>query len=316
MDGPITEIGDCCFEGCTSLEKASFSDNLKITSLGRNCFSDCSKLVDVKLPSSLTQLESSAFNSCQALQKLVLPSKIKSLGMNCFSDCSSLSDIQLSESLQTIGTFCFSSCSALKELTIPAAVEEIGMLAFSGTGIEDLYFSEGLTSLASYGFSKMSSLKKVYLPSTLENVGTGVFDNCDGITEVVCLAVTPPDYEGVNQSLPMISSYVASNATLYVPEESIKQYKDDKNWGVFNKIEPYKGATGIESPTLASASFDVNNGVVKVSGVSDGTPIAVYTLDGKLLSSSKVSNGYANLNVVSGGIILKVGKQAVKMMVK
>lgn len=315
IDAPVSEFGVCCFDNCSSMEKAVFSDKFVVSSLRRNCFDGCVKLAEVKLPSSLTQLEASTFNGCQALKSIKLPSGIKSLGQLCFSDCKTLSEIQLSESLQEINRDCFNGCSSLKTLTIPASVETIGAMAFANTGIENLYFSEGLASLASYSFTYMSNLKKVLFPSTLETVGTGIFDSSDAITDIVCMAVTPPDYEAIMQSLPLFSSYIASHATLYVPEESVQKYKDDKNWGVFYKIEPYKGTTGIKETLLTGVSIDVSDGLVNISGLNKGTLVAAYSIDGKLLAS-QVSDGKTTLNVGSGVVVLKIGKQATKIFVQ
>ena len=224
-----------------------------------------------------------------------------------------MSEVQLSESLREINRDCFNGCSSLKALTIPASVETIGMMAFANTGIESLSFSEGLTSLASYSFTYMSNLKKVFFPSTLETVGTGVFDGSDAITDIVCLAVTPPDYVAIMQSLPMFSNYIASNATLYVPEESVQKYKEDKNWGVFFKIKPYKEATGIKKTLLTNVSIDVNDGLISISGLNNGTLVTAYSIDGKLLASSHAFDGKTTLNVGSGVVVLKIGKKAIKI---
>ena len=114
----------------------------------------------------------------------------------------------------------------------------------------------------------------------------------------------------------MVSTNLASKVTLYVPAESVQKYKEDKNWGVFYKIEPYTGTNGITGAEMASAKIKVSNGSVSISGFIDGTRVFAYSIDGKLLTMSTVSNGAASLDTGSGVVILKIGKETIKKLIK
>lgn len=220
------------------------------------------------------------------------------------------------KSLQTISMYCFSGCLALKKLTIPASVTSIGTWAFTNSGIEDINILEGLSNIGNYTFNYCANLKSVKLPSTLETVGTDFLGSSDNLTEVICLAVEPPTYTPINVYWPMISNNVAANATLYVPSESIQKYKEDKNWGVFYKIEPYTGTNGIANTEMSSAKIEASNGSVSISGLSNGTRVLAYTIDGKLLTMSTVSNGTVSFNTGSRVIVLRIGKETVKLLIK
>ena len=175
---------------------------------------------------------------------------------------------------------------------------------------------EGLSEIGNYTFNYCANLKSIKLPSTLESVGTDFLGSSDYLSEVVCLAVEPPVYTPINVYYPMVSTNLASKVTLYVPAESVQKYKEDKNWGVFYKIEPYTGTNGITGAEMASAKIKVSNGSVSISGFIDGTRVFAYSIDGKLLTMSTVSNGAASLDTGSGVVILKIGKETIKNLIK
>lgn len=316
LDAPIATFGEKTFTGCTNLTKASISDKCLATSLGNQCFMGCTNLTEVHLPKYLTDLAASTFDNCKNLQEVRVPSKVRTLGMSCFNGCEALVSVELSKSLQTISMHCFDGCLALKTLSIPASVTSIGSFAFMNSGIEDLDISEGLSNIGNYTFDYCANLKSVKLPSTLETVGTDFLGSSDNLTEVICLAVEPPTYTPIFVYYPMISNNVAANATLYVPSESIQKYKEDKNWGVFYKIEPYTGANGIANTEMASVKIEVSNGSVSISGLSNGTQVLAYSIDGKLLTMATVSNRTVSLNTGSGVIALRIGKETVKLLIK
>ena len=85
-----------------------------LTSLGANCFNNCSSLRSVTLPASLTSL-GNCFYFCSSLRSVTLPASLTSLGANCFNNCYSLRSVTLPASLTSLGTNCFASCTILKE---------------------------------------------------------------------------------------------------------------------------------------------------------------------------------------------------------
>lgn len=64
----VTNIGDCCFECCRSIEKITLSSF--IPKIGAKTFCDCSSLKEITIPSSVTVIESYSFDGCLSLEKL------------------------------------------------------------------------------------------------------------------------------------------------------------------------------------------------------------------------------------------------------
>lgn len=84
----------------------------------RLSFDNCPKLVEVKFPENLSQLNYT-FADCTSLENVVLPSNLEVLGARAFKGCKSLSSIELPSTLRNIGMSAFEDCS-LSNVDIPA----------------------------------------------------------------------------------------------------------------------------------------------------------------------------------------------------
>jgi len=91
--GEVTSLGWECFDNCTGLTSVTIPDS--VTSLGYACFYNCTGLTSVTIPDSVTSLENECFEECTALTSVTIPDSVTSLGEECFYRCSSLIDYQL-----------------------------------------------------------------------------------------------------------------------------------------------------------------------------------------------------------------------------
>lgn len=143
IEAGIQEIPECYFIGCTALEQIDLPDTVKnisksafsgaglkdidlsnIQSLGTKAFAN-TKLTQVFIPNSITEIPEGLFNGCKELTKVVLPSNIKTLPRFVFYDCNKLSTISIPSSVKSIGTSCFYNCVSLNALRIPNSVTSI-----------------------------------------------------------------------------------------------------------------------------------------------------------------------------------------------
>ena len=90
-------------------EKVKSTDGVEysVTSFGPSCFSGCSSLTSITIPSSATSLGDWCFSSCSGLTSITIPSSVTSLGEYCFSHCSGLTSITISSSVTSLGNQCF-----------------------------------------------------------------------------------------------------------------------------------------------------------------------------------------------------------------
>ena len=104
-----------------------------VTSLGEQCFYDCSSLKSITIPSSVKSLGNGCFGGCSSLKSITIPSSssLTSLGYWCFDGCSSLTSITIPFSVTSLGGYCFYACCSLTSITIPSSVTSLGEYCFN-----------------------------------------------------------------------------------------------------------------------------------------------------------------------------------------
>ena len=168
-------------------EKVMSNDGVeyRITSLSDDCFSKCSGLTSITIPSSVTSLGGRCFRDCSGLSSIIIPSSVTSLGWGCFSGCSGLISITIPSSVASLDGYCFSGCSGLTSITIPSSVTSFGNGCFEGcSGLTSITIPSSVTSLGINCFNCCSSLTSITIPSSVTSLGNGCFSKCSGLTSI------------------------------------------------------------------------------------------------------------------------------------
>ena len=179
----VTSLGNECFSYCSGLTSVNIPSS--VTSLSYACFKGCSGLTSVNIPSSVTSLGSSCFEGCSGLTSVSIPSSVTSLGRSCFWNCSGLTSVSIPSSVTSLGDDCFYYCSSLSSITIPSSVTSLGNSCFSGcSGLTSATIPSSVTSLGNYCFSDCSGLTSVTIPSSVTSLGVCCFSSCSGLTSI------------------------------------------------------------------------------------------------------------------------------------
>lgn len=105
-------------------------EGLPVTVIDWYAFENCTNLVSVTLPDTITHISRFAFVHCINLETVNMPSSLYAIEQYAFHDCPKLTGISLPDGLAVIETRAFSGCSAITELTIPASCTQVGDYAF------------------------------------------------------------------------------------------------------------------------------------------------------------------------------------------
>ena len=89
----ITSIGDCAFEGCSSLESIDIPNS--VTKIGWAAFCFCSILKSIDVPNSVIKIKEKVFEGCSALESIDIPNSITFIGKGVFSKCKNLKNITI-----------------------------------------------------------------------------------------------------------------------------------------------------------------------------------------------------------------------------
>ncbi len=161
----------------------------------------------IVMEDGVTSIGDEAFAECANLSTISIPNTVKSIGEGAFINCSSLPAITIPEEITSIKDNTFSGCAKLTGLIFPNTLTEIGKSAFAGSG---------LTSLV--------------VPLHVTKIGEKAFSGCTGLTAINAQVVTPPEC-GANAF-----ANVDKSITLFVPEESVEDYKKAKEWKDFTNV--------------------------------------------------------------------------------
>lgn len=156
----------------------------EIISLESHAFAGLEDLREITIPEGVHEgvlvIGRAAFEECDQLESVALPSTLKYIGKDAFSECSALEEISLPDALTVISRGAF-SCSGLKSITIPVGVKWIGTDAFSSCeSLESVIIYSSDLKMDGDVFADCAQLKRVTAPISLAPQLIGQL-NCNGI---------------------------------------------------------------------------------------------------------------------------------------
>lgn len=224
----VTRIREYAFKGCSSLSSVSIHNS--ITYIGWYAFDGCSSLTSIVIPNSVTYIGYSAFRGCSNLVSVIIPNSVNTIESYTFCDCSNLTSIEIPESVTSIGESAFYGCKGLTSLSIGNSVKTIEYCAFGGcTTLSSVKIGGSVNYIDHLAFSDWRNLKFVYC-------------FCEGLPNAYTDA-----FGGSN----------LQNATLYVLNSVLNDYKTTEPWSQFGTIraigDSEEGLVKCATPTISYA---------------------------------------------------------------
>ena len=236
----ITSLSDDCFSKCSGLTSITIPSS--VTSLGGRCFRDCSGLSSIIIPSSVTSLGWGCFSGCSGLTSITIPSSVASLDGYCFSGCSGLTSITIPSSVTSFGNGCFEGCSGLTSITIPASVTSLGDRCFRDcSGLASIIIPSSVTSLGDDCFSGCRILTSITIPSSVTTLGVSCFSGCSGLTSITipssvsflgtacfegCINIETYYFKGALPEMVLGGTGIPYTSIIKVPTEYLQDYKN------------------------------------------------------------------------------------------
>ena len=180
-------FGDFHYSGEVNIPEKFIQDGILYTvkSIGYCAFQNCQSLASITIPSSVTSIGAYAFSFCSSLTSITIPSSVTSIGDRAFWYCSSLTSITIPSGVTSIGENAFGNCSSLTSITIPSSVTSIGGHAFSGcSSLTSVTIPSSVTSIGIWAFGYCSSLTSITIPSSVTSIGNGAFLGCSSLTSI------------------------------------------------------------------------------------------------------------------------------------
>ena len=197
-------------------------------------------------------------------------------------------------SVTSIGDDAFMNCISLTAITIPKSV----------------------TSIGDWAFQSCSSLTAITIPEGVTSIGDWVFFYCTSLTDVYCHAATVP-----STNTDAFDDSNIENATLHVPASAMDEYKNTAPWSRFGTIKAIEKGDADRILTIPAKPvlIQCQGGVITLSGLDEGTEVAVFTANGTAVATATATDGTATLttDLTAGTIaIVKTGDYSIKVAIK
>lgn len=140
--------------------------------------------IDLSNVENLTTIDEKAFNWCQNLTHIELPSTVTTIGKEAFYSCS-LTSLTLPDSVSYIDDRAFSLCTSMKTVELPDSVTYIGEQAFyCNASLESIKLSKNLETISNRAFEACGALTTIEIPSSVNSIGNGIFTYCAKLESV------------------------------------------------------------------------------------------------------------------------------------
>ena len=293
----VTSIGQGAFSQCPGLESiqvetgnatyGSGSTNTIIYRPTHLLVAGCKNSV---ITSNVWYIGDHAFNGCEGLTELNLPSSIKSIGDFAFDRCRGLTSVDLPASVYYIGACAFENCMNMEHFSTEA--EYIGQGAFGACHkLTEVNLGHSLTWIDRDAFDWCDALTTIDLPESLKKIGSDAFRDCAALTTVICRATTPPTAAGAFN--PGFLGEIYDQVTLYVPRESIDAYSVADEWSKLSSIQPI---------VIGAGAGDVDgDGVIAIKDVTD---LIDGILNGDEMSHNADLNGDGKVTIADITVLI------------
>lgn len=219
----------------------------------------------------------------------------------------SLTSVTLPETVKKIGSHALRG-TGITSMLIPNSVDTIGGFAFYGcTALTSVELGNGVKFIDIYTFHGCSNLQTVKIGTGMIKMNN-VFADCPLLTDVTCLAVTPPEVNGTFGGTTPIAT-----ATLSVPSGSVSAYQGASTWKNFGTIQAVT-PTAVHAVLEPSVALYSGKGSVLLTS-DTATPVAVYTLTGGKVYENMHTAGTSHIALPQGVYLVKVGAAQEKVVV-
>ena len=214
----VTSIGSHAFNDCSSLVYNTDENGVNYLGNDSNEYvvlvdDGTLSVADYAIQSTCKVICVAAFSKNTNLENVTIPSSVTNIGTSAFSDCSSLTTINFGDNSQltSIGGWAFENCSNLTTITIPDSVTSIGDRAFMQCGSFSITIGEGVTSIGDWVFD-YCNFNSVTIDSSYayQNAGSS-YKTCGGLLQDADTVYVKANL--VEDTSLTASSYLTSNFT-------------------------------------------------------------------------------------------------------
>ena len=170
-----------------------------ITAFPANLFNG-SKITNITLPSSITEIKEGTFRGCSNLTEIVIPDNITHIGKNAFYNCSKLVKVTMGNNVKTVEAGAFYNCENI-EGVYADSLENWCKINFGSSDSNPVKYAkklyidntlvtgklvvpDGVAYVGDYAFCNCDLVTGVKIPDSITKIGTNAFSYNENLTEV------------------------------------------------------------------------------------------------------------------------------------
>ena len=316
----VKSIGYAAFKGCTKLESITlpfvgknessterfghfgfiFGGNTSTSSTthyGVYRFDIPTTLKTVSLTGT-ARIADYAFNNCNTVKAINLPSTVTEIGEHAFSGCSALSEFYMPSAVRKIGVQAFYGCDIRKIVIDDLAawfniefgnmnsnpMNSLCSFYYNGSYMPNITVPDGITEIKDYAFYNCSATS-ITLPASVKRIGNSVFCGCTNL-EVL--------------SIPSEIEYIGENNFVDCPVLTYNLFSNAKYLG--NADDPYIVLIGSSSKTIAECYISSSAKIIYHSAFKDCEYLLSITIPHSVIRiESSAFSGCSRLATLSFG---------------
>lgn len=166
-------------------------DGYNVSTIATEAFKNCTKLIEVSIPSDSLVVGTKTFTGCTNLVKMSIP--LRDINFyplaHYFGGASnvpvSLHTVIVNDGCLKLAQGSFTNCSTLVTINIPDSVTIIDEGAFINcSNLVNINMPPNLIKIGASAFADCHKLKSIAIPEGVNYIGVGTFSNCVQLTHV------------------------------------------------------------------------------------------------------------------------------------
>ncbi|MBQ2688078.1 MAG: leucine-rich repeat protein [Clostridia bacterium] len=175
---------------------------LPVTVIEDNAFAENTAITSVTIPETVVKIGSWAFEECENLSEIKLPSNLEEIGGAILSNTAyeqdannwdgellyidnylinstdqAAGDVKIKDGTKIIAAFTFSYNENITSVTIPSSVKSIGIYAFSECfNLSSVTLNEGLENIDS-GVFEYTAIEEITIPESVKSINSWAFSD-------------------------------------------------------------------------------------------------------------------------------------------
>lgn len=174
----VEEIAYTAFYGCNKLAKVEFAIDSNLKSISGSCFSSCTSLTNIVLPSTVIEIEGYSFSSCSSITSINIPVGITTFNDRAFDNCNALDYVYYEGTLEQWLSI---KTAGYLEGYYGNPLSNGANLYINNELVTDVIVPENITSISKCAFQGCFSINSITIPTSVTSIGKYAFMNAKNL---------------------------------------------------------------------------------------------------------------------------------------